>query len=81
MTKARELGLNAKEVAEGVEEALIQNNGVFFDVVLDIYSGNMEAAINKLKEAAARNQQALRALTLMLSKKYEDAIRVLRRSL
>jgi len=73
MPQPRELGAVARAITEAVIAALESNSDEFFNVVLSIHAQDAQAAVMALKEASARNNLALRALTLMQANRLHDA--------
>jgi hypothetical protein len=77
MTKARDLGNNARAVIRTISDGMLDSNMEFIDIVLAIHTGEIDKAVMLLKQVADRNQKASRALTLLLANQSLEAIELL----
>ncbi len=77
MTKARDLGNNARAVIRTISDGMLDSNMEFIDIVLAIHTGEIDKAVMLLKRIADRNQKASRALTLLLANQSLEAIELL----
>lgn len=73
MPVPRSLGNVARVVLNAITDALEANQDEFFEIVLLISAGDATKAIKALKDTAARNNVALRALTLLVADKQHGA--------
>lgn len=77
MPQPRALGTTAKTVVESIEKSLERNTEAYFAVVLHLYSEDREEALGTLREIAARNNLAVRALTFLRAGQLHEAENVL----
>jgi hypothetical protein len=77
MPDPRPLGNVARTVLSTVTEMMDANQNEYFEVVSNVHSGDVPATIQALKDIAARNNLALRAITFLLAGKLKQAEEVL----
>lgn len=77
MPDPRPLGNVSRTVLNTVTEMLDANQNEYFEVVTSVHSGDVPATIQVLKDMAARNNMALRAITFLLADKQKQAEEVL----
>lgn len=73
MPDPRPLGNVARTVLSSITDQLNENQDEFFEVVLRIHGGDVQGAIQALKEIAARNNVAVQTLTFLLADKQKRA--------
>jgi hypothetical protein len=80
MTKPRPLGSLAKGIVEGVQDLLEGVESEYFDVVLHIHMGEIEAAVRLLKEMKCATDTSEKVLGLLADGKLQEAEQVLLKS-
>lgn len=73
MPEPRALGNVAKAVLEAITEELEHNQNDFFEVSVFILSDQHEAAINALRDMAARNNVAVKVIIFLLANQQKQA--------
>lgn len=73
MPEPRPLGNLAKHLLNTVITHLLDNQDGFFDAVVRVNAAEPEDAVRILRDMAARNQGAVRALTLLNANKHREA--------
>lgn len=73
MTKPHAIPTRIKHIIKEWENALQDQQAVFFDIALAVYRGEQAEVIEALREAALRNNLVLRSLTLLQAKEFEAA--------